>query len=1241
MYHRFSTLNRDWKVLLLLWLAVVCLTGWMIFTSGGGPIGGTGVPVFIDSGSTTAYLDSTGTTWSADSDVTGGVSVTSTTTVTNTADPVLFQTFRTAPSGNIVYAVPIAGGGLFQVSELEAELNTSFAKGGRIQNIVLACDGTQIASHNNFDILDPLGPCGGNTAVGRACTITDWILCGSAGDSTNHTISITFNAVADQAQVNAIRIIPNAQAIIAQPTPSATATPPPLNALGPQIISCAGGVGTGDIPLTVNLSPGEGLVLLHRGNTSNPADPGVSDSLGNTWTLDTGVSGMSVNGPSSGCLNVDYVASPIGKGTGGSDTITAKSPGTGLPNLAIACEVNDFGGLDAANGVGITPYTTTVSASSVTPQLTLDTLLGMFDVEVPGGGATPAFSGSPFNSVGTGTPQNVPLSGTPFNSTLLVGAPSEQGVFQNTVVIQQNAAPAGNYCGGLTALQPVVAFVGRSQGFVPSSGGPVMAANDFLNTMGVNTAQTQGQESTAEVQAEVEYLGVRNIRDDQTDCLNHTTTVRGVTVGYCGNFNTLVDYCNDHNGTVNTTVGTVITGTGGLRNGASNPYGIMVNMLPEGNPVGTQECDTDNSCMQETMLEYDYFAKCGISPATANIIPFVEGMNEPENDGHLTYRGANCGDNGTNSFAPCAAYMNDLWKLVHGQATSSPGSVTDTILPALGLKVSDCTQCGTETDNVGLQFLQIPPGFTGTGAVGTNFADVAGLHNYMGPSFNGETPYDNISWLDFSNALGTGLGSTGVPGAISKFDNMDGEYCNQTRDGLNGFHAPATGYPQCNSIPKNTTETGWGGTNISPQQAGSMALNAYLSAAAWGEQHMFWYGAADNPKDGGVMNLFQANPNQQPTINPWPAARDIHNLTSILSDITSAFTTTAITVNTSPLPSTVHSLLLQKSNGTYEYNIWDDRPVGEGTDNVTVTLPQNYSTVNVYDPTMGTAPVQTLMNAGQNPTIQLTLSDHPNIVEFNLGAPIPSLGPSPTPIPAPSVSPTPTPGPGATPVPGAPTISDYEQVDTQANTTTTTVFPVSAPANGSTLVFIATEQFNPVANFALVDSKNNAIPVLLPAISNNGTVFQCGSVAPCGNVLEVFCKNASNETGNGYTLTWSGGSNGSGYVQNSLIVLQNTTCQKLDGTIKTVAREGTSATIPAISTTAADIVLWATAEAGGTSPVNIALSNGYGYDLLSPNPSFNAVTAADWLPTNTQGPTVTMTDTVTGEMTGVAMAFHE
>ncbi|HWX77997.1 MAG TPA: hypothetical protein VNY32_10985 [Candidatus Acidoferrales bacterium] len=50
-----------------------------------------------------------------------------------------------------------------------------------------------------------------------------------------------------------------------------------------------------------------------------------------------------------------------------------------------------------------------------------------------------------------------------------------------------------------------------------------------------------------------------------------------------------------------------------------------------------------------------------------------------------------------------------------------------------------------------------------------------------------------------------------------------------------------------------------------------------------------------------------------------------------------------------------------------------------GTDTVTVNLGRRFSTVAIYDSTLGASPTQSLKNVS---SVQLTLSDHPMIIEI-------------------------------------------------------------------------------------------------------------------------------------------------------------------------------------------------------------------------------------------------------------------
>ena len=68
-------------------------------------------------------------------------------------------------------------------------------------------------------------------------------------------------------------------------------------------------------------------------------------------------------------------------------------------------------------------------------------------------------------------------------------------------------------------------------------------------------------------------------------------------------------------------------------------------------------------------------------------------------------------------------------------------------------------------------------------------------------------------------------------------------------------------------------------------------------------------------------------------------------------------------------------MLLQASDGTFQLVVWNERVKGE--DAVTVNLGGVRESVKVYDPTVGTEPVQS--HTGID-SLKLTLSEHPLVI---------------------------------------------------------------------------------------------------------------------------------------------------------------------------------------------------------------------------------------------------------------------
>src|SRR5262249_35640271 len=113
----------------------------------------------------------------------------------------------------------------------------------------------------------------------------------------------------------------------------------------------------------------------------------------------------------------------------------------------------------------------------------------------------------------------------------------------------------------------------------------------------------------------------------------------------------------------------------------------------------------------------------------------------------------------------------------------------------------------------------------------------------------------------------------------------------------------------------------------------------------------------------------------RPDYSPRKAATYLHNLTTVLADNGKLAEPGQLDFELINQTKTVHDLLLQHSNGTYQLIVWDERLRSE--DHVTVRLGATHESVTIYDPTIGVEPVQTLTKVN---SIDLTLSNHPRIM---------------------------------------------------------------------------------------------------------------------------------------------------------------------------------------------------------------------------------------------------------------------
>ena len=332
------------------------------------------------------------------------------------------------------------------------------------------------------------------------------------------------------------------------------------------------------------------------------------------------------------------------------------------------------------------------------------------------------------------------------------------------------------------------------------------------------------------------------------------------------------------------------------------------------------------------------FLAAGRALAAANGLLSFEGPNEPNNF-PMMYNGKQGGGQGT--WLPVAQFQRDVYEAVK----------SDPVLKRF--PVFSPSETGAENDNVGLQFLTIPKGAGALLPDGTRFADFVNPHNYV--IGNGHKYGDNQAW----NAADPTLD-----------ERWDGLY------GNNGvtWHKRFRGYDktQLLTVPRVTTETGFASVNDygGEKVQGAVLVNTYLAQFKRGFRYTFIYQLRDGEGGEDSFGIFDRQS------RPKAAATYIHNLTAILADRAHGAASGRLNYSIANEPATVHDLLLQKSDGAFELVVWGERK--SGADSVIVDLGGQRTTVNFYDVTVGTSPVQTLNNVKAVP---LTLTDHALVLE--------------------------------------------------------------------------------------------------------------------------------------------------------------------------------------------------------------------------------------------------------------------
>lgn len=367
---------------------------------------------------------------------------------------------------------------------------------------------------------------------------------------------------------------------------------------------------------------------------------------------------------------------------------------------------------------------------------------------------------------------------------------------------------------------------------------------------------------------------------------------------------------------------------------------------------GDASADDYKTLHRETGVKYSYglmsggtdiqrLLKGGRMLASIDALVAFEGLNEP-NNWTINYEGKKSGKD--QSWTGVAKLQNELYKAVKADPTLKK------------YPVWNLTEGGAQTDNVGLQYLSVPDGAGTVMPAGTQYADYATCHNYFShPSHKGL--YDNQTW------------NAADPGHLCKVDGLYGNYGKTWRSKFTGYTEE-----ELADLPKVTTETGVTiQGDFTEEKQARLYLNLYLAQFKRKWNYTSVYLLRDRSDEDGNQSFGF----YQKDYTPRKAAVYLHNFTTILADKGTAKKAGSLAYTIADQPETVHDLLLQNSNGKFQLVVWDEKAAG--TDEVKVSLVKKYSTVKVYDPTLGESAQQILKNAN---AVSLTLSDHPVVIEL-------------------------------------------------------------------------------------------------------------------------------------------------------------------------------------------------------------------------------------------------------------------
>ncbi len=396
----------------------------------------------------------------------------------------------------------------------------------------------------------------------------------------------------------------------------------------------------------------------------------------------------------------------------------------------------------------------------------------------------------------------------------------------------------------------------------------------------------------------------------------------------------------------------------------------------------------------------------------------------------------------------------------------------------------------------------------GVGVIQTSFG---GVNDYG-------TTGNQSAYADYGNAH-TYFGTGNSPGWNNNIPYMNG-LAQETTPGKSVVMSE-TGYYTINGADSSS---------VSNDAQAKYTLDDVLDAYQAGDVKAYLYELLDaNTGNGNAQDnfgLFNSDGSAK------PAATAVHNLVSLLSDTAGnggSFGTGSLGYKLSGMPSQGNSELMQKSDGTYWLALWNDARVAgpnpgqvDHVDNVnvTLTLDNSASSIEVFDPLTGTGVIQSANNTNN---VTVSLPDHPVLVEIIPG------GANTTPAPT-ATAPT-----AATPTAVTPAPTTAAPTTTPATTPTTTgsgsntineasgQSQVVATINGTTI------NLNGANNTVFLDTTGNTVNgtsgnVTVMAFQGGSTVNLSGGndyvrMAGTGSVIDLKGPtNQIDESGSGNTI---------------------------------------------------------------------------------------------------------------------------